>query len=200
MGKIFYVMGKSSSGKDTIFARLINREELGLRTIVGYTTRPMRQGEENGREYYFVDEEKLNRLKKLGKVIEQRAYNTVFGIWYYFTVDDEQIDLDNNSYIVIGTLESYRDVRDFYGMDKVVPIYVEVEDGERLIRAIERERRQELPKYEEICRRFLADSEDFSKEKIREAGIKKAYINTDIGKCTDEIAADIITENKKLYE
>ena len=44
MGKIYYLMGKSSSGKDTMFKRLIEDKELALKTIVGYTTRPMREG------------------------------------------------------------------------------------------------------------------------------------------------------------
>ena len=56
MGKIFYLMGKSSSGKDTMFKKLIEDKTLGLKTIVGYTTRPMREGECDGVEYFFVDE------------------------------------------------------------------------------------------------------------------------------------------------
>lgn len=48
MGKIFYIMGKSSSGKDTIYRRLLEDKELELRNIILYTTRPMRQG--NSRE------------------------------------------------------------------------------------------------------------------------------------------------------
>lgn len=53
MGKIFYIMGKSSSGKDTIYKRLLEDKGLDLCNIVLYTTRPMRQGEQPGREYYL---------------------------------------------------------------------------------------------------------------------------------------------------
>ncbi len=62
-------------------------------------------------------------------------------------------------------------MRNYYGESNVIPVYIEVEDGERLIRAIKGEKQQETPKYEELCRRFLADQEDFSEEKIREAEI-----------------------------
>ena len=93
MGKIFYIMGKSSSGKDTIFKRLT--QELNYKTIILYTTRPIRDGENNGTEYYFVDELALADLEKKGRVIEVRAYNTKCGIWKYFTADDGQIDLEN---------------------------------------------------------------------------------------------------------
>ena len=60
MGKIFYLMGKSSSGKDTIYKKLIQDPELKLKTIVLYTTRPIRAGEQEGMEYHFVTEEVMD--------------------------------------------------------------------------------------------------------------------------------------------
>ncbi|MCI5602185.1 MAG: guanylate kinase [Lachnospiraceae bacterium] len=192
MGRIFYVMGKSSAGKDTIYKMLVNDKELGLKTIVGYTTRPMREGEVNGREYFFVDEDELKKLEQAGKVIEKRGYNTVYGVWNYFTVDDENINLNENNYILIGTLESYRNVRDYYGNEVVVPIYIEVEDGVRLIRAINREMTQNTPKYEELCRRFLADAKDFAEDILDELDIKKRYNNENLNKCYEEIKGEIM--------
>ena len=165
MGYIYFVMGKSSSGKDTIYRKLMEDEEISFRTLVGYTTRPMRQGEENGKEYFFVSEDEMHRLADEGKVIESRCYHTVYGDWYYFTADDGQVNLESGDYLLIGTLESYVKVREYYGEDIVKPIYIEVEDGERLIRAINREKQQDTPKYEEMCRRFLADCKDFAEEK-----------------------------------
>ena len=94
MGKIFYVMGKSSSGKDTIFRELMKDETLGLQEIVLYTTRPIRAGEKDGVDYHFVDDEVLRRFQKEEKVIELRCYNTVMGVWKYFTVDDEHMELE----------------------------------------------------------------------------------------------------------
>ena len=91
MGKIFFILGKSSSGKDTIFQKIKENNELGLKTVVGYTTRPMRENEVDGEEYFFVDRDRLEELKNDDKVIESRDYNTVHGIWSYFTVDDGQI-------------------------------------------------------------------------------------------------------------
>ena len=58
-----------------------------------------------------------------------------------------------------------------------MPIYIEVEDGERLSRALNRERMQESPKYEELCRRFLDRCERFSEEKLKEAGITRRFVN-----------------------
>jgi len=191
MGKIFCLMGKSSTGKDTIYKELLQNEELSLKRIVPYTTRPIRVGETEGVEYHFTDEEGYQALDREGKIIEARAYNTVHGIWRYFTVADESVDLSTNSYCVIGTLEAYVQLRDYFGEAKVVPLLVEVDDGERLARALNRERSQSEPKYEEMCRRFLADAKDFTKEKIEQAGITKSFYNHFLPDCLEEIVTYI---------
>ena len=180
MGKIYCIMGKSSSGKDSIYKMLMQDEELSLKKVIPYTTRPMRAGEREGVEYFFCSEEQLAAFEEAGKVIELRAYQTVHGIWKYFTVNDHQIADVKQDYLLIGTLESYLKIRDYFGRERVVPIYVEVEDGERLMRAIERERMQGQPKYEEMCRRFLADSADFSEEKLKSAQIEIRFVNCDL--------------------
>lgn len=177
MGKIFYIMGKSASGKDKIYSELLQNEKLGLKELVLYTTRPIRHGEEDGKQYYFVDDKRLNQLRDEGKIIEERAYQTVHGIWTYFTADEGQIALEQANYIGIGTLESYGKMRQYFGPEKIVPVYVEVEDGIRLERALIREKKQEQPKYKEMCRRFLADCEDFSEENIAAEKIERRFFN-----------------------
>lgn len=191
MARIFIILGKSATGKDTIYKKLLEAGELGLRTAVMYTTRPIRLSEEEGVEYHFVDETELNKLMEQNKIIEHRAYETIHGIWHYFTVNDGQIKLDEADYLMLGTLESYEQIREYYGKDKVIPIYIEVEDGIRLTRALKREQKQEEPKYAEMCRRYLADEEDFSEENLRKCGITKRYQNNDINICIFEIIDDI---------
>ena len=191
MGKIFCVMGKSATGKDTIYQKLLHENELNLKRIIPYTTRPIREGEEEGREYHFCKEEDVQRFDTEGRIIELRAYDTIYGIWKYFTVDDGNIQLEKENYLLIGTLEAYTKIRDFFGKEKVVPIYIEVEDGDRLFRAISREKEQDVPKYEEMCRRFLADAKDFSEENLIKAGITKRYQNIELEKCIEEIMLGI---------
>ena len=187
MGKIFYIMGKSAAGKDHIYSLLAENEELHLKKMILYTTRPIREGEENGREYFFTGEETRNRFREEGRLIEERSYNTIHGIWTYYTADDGQVNLEKYDYIGIGTLESFVKLKEYYGEDMVIPIYIEVEDGERLSRALFRERQQSSPKYSEMCRRFLADAEDFYEQKIQEAGIIRRFENKDLKNCTEEI-------------
>lgn len=196
MGKIFFLSGKSSTGKDTIFALLLKHKELKLKTIVLYTTRPMRDGEENGREYFFVDDKSAALHEKDGSIIEMRVYNTVHGPWKYYTRNDNQIDLKSEeNYLVIGTIEAFEMYCKYYGKDNVVPIYIEIDDGERLQRALDRERHQENPQYREMCRRFIADDDDFSEKNLERNGIKRRFYNDDINRCINEIV-EFIMSNK----
>ena len=187
MPEIAFIMGKSASGKDKIYKNLIEDESLKLNTVILYTTRPMRAGETDGVEYFFVNDETAVKMQESGRIVELREYNTVYGVWKYFTADDGQIDLKNGNYLGIGTLESFQKMKCYYGKESVIPVYIEVEDGERLIRAIRREQEQETPKYKELCRRFLADEEDFSEEKIKEAEIQKRFVNDDLDLCVENI-------------
>lgn len=187
MGRIVYLMGKSSSGKDTIYKELLKSGDVRLHPIVPYTTRPIRAGEQDGVEYFFTDEEGYQTFVAQGKMIEQRAYHTFYGLWRYFTVDDGQISLESRDYVMIGTLEAYGKMKEYFGADKVLPVMIELDDGIRLQRALDRERGQEHPAYEELCRRFLADSEDFAPEKLCAAGITRFFYNDDLQRCIEEI-------------
>lgn len=190
MGKIYYVMGKSASGKDTIYNKLYESCPK-MKKVIIYTTRPKREDEKEGVEYHFVSEEKLMEFERANKLIEKRVYHTVHGSWSYATVDDGQIKLGHRNYLIIGTLESYLKILDYFGKDQVYPIYIQLDPGIRLQRALNRENMQSEPKYAEMCRRFLADEHDFSEEKLKEAEIEKRYINEDLHKCLEEIKADI---------
>ena len=187
--KIIYIVGKSSVGKDTIYQIL--KKKMNIKTYVMYTTRPIRTGEKNGIDYYYLKQEEMEKYINEfdSKVMEYRTYNTVYGPWTYATIIDKQFD-SNEDLLMEGTLESYNAVKKYFkNNDKieVVPIYIEVDDGIRLERALKREREQEKPKYEELCRRFLADSKDFSEDKIIKSGITKRFQNVDLDKCVKEI-------------
>lgn len=193
MGRIFYIMGKSASGKDTVFKRLLEKNVLNFQTVCLYTTRPIRIGETDGVEYFFADQATLKRFQEEDKLIEVRTYPTIHGDWSYFTADDGQIDLSKAeaNYLMVGTLESYEKMRQYYGTDRLVPIYLEVKDNIRLKRALEREEQQKIPRYKELCRRYLADEEDFKEENLRRCNIVNSYDNTKLEECLLEIEKDI---------
>ena len=66
--------------------------------------------------------------------------------------------------------------------------------NERLIRAIDREKQQKEPKYEEMCRRFLADASDFSEENLKKAGVSRRFQNRELVNTIQEIE-EYVSEN-----
>lgn len=191
-------MGKSASGKDTIYKKLLEDKRISLKTIVPYTTRPIRHEEKEGVEYHFVSRDKFEEMKENKLVIESRDYQTVHGVWSYFTAYDRQFSQENSkdNYLMINTLNGYEQIRDYFGKDNVVPLYIYVEDGIRLTRALKRERRQKIPKYAEMCRRYLADDADFSKDNLEKAGIDTFYDNESIERCMEQIVRCITVHSQ----
>ena len=196
MKNLFYIMGKSSSGKDTIYKRI--NEKIKTNNYVSYTTRPRRDGEINKIDYNFITIDDLKKLEKEGKVIESRKYNVInkFGkkdIWFYATINDNQW-LNDGIFLTIGTLESYQSFLKYLKDNNnfklnIFPIYIVIDEKTRLERALNREKTQVNPNYEEMKRRLEADNKDYSEIKLKEAFISDAqtFENYDIEKCTNKI-------------
>lgn len=146
---LYCLVGKSGAGKDTLFKRLEYKK------VVGYTTRKRREGEQEGVEYHFVSEKEMNEFKDKGLILEIREYDTVNGKLYYFTLDDEQL-VSNEPTFMICSPEQFKSIKE--RKSDVISILLEMDNGERLIRAIKREH---LKDYSEICRRYLSDEESF---------------------------------------
>ena len=191
MGKLFVFMGKSASGKDTLY-RLVMEKYRNLHPVIPYTTRPIRAGETEGAEYHFVTEEEMAKMQRRNQIVECRCYQTVKGPWYYFTAEDGQIDFEKGDFALISTLEGYEQIRNFYGGERVVPLYIEVEDMLRMERSLAREKQQEKPCVAEVCRRFLADEEDFSEENLQRLGITNRISNISLEHALDQISTIII--------
>ncbi len=132
MGRIYSIIGKSATGKDTVYREVMRTKELNLHKFVQYTTRPIRAGEENGVQYYFVSGDEQKALEKSGRIVELRAYHTVQGVWKDFTVDDGQIDLEHHDYLNLCTLESYSGIREYFGRENVIAPDIEVADDLRI--------------------------------------------------------------------
>lgn len=201
--KLIYIMGKSSSGKDTIYNIL--KQKMDVDTYVMYTTRPIREEEIDGVTYNFISNEEMEKYingEEHSKLIEYRTYKTIHGPWTYATIKDKQF-LTNKDMLMSGTLESYVKVRENFKDRqniKLLPIYIEVPDNIRLKRAIEREERQKEPKFVELCRRFIADSKDFSEENLKKVGISKRFKNLDLNNCINEILEYINIQTIEIYD
>lgn len=167
-GKLFILTGKSSTGKDTLLNQLVT-SGISIARLVPYTTRPKREGEEEGREYHFVES-----IKGIHGAIDVRTYHTMDGDWSY-AVAVSAADLEDGHKIVIGTLETVVRAREVLGNARVVPIYLEVSDRVRLSRAISREELSSKPNYYEVCRRFLDEKDTYSDDKLIMSGIMRKH-------------------------
>ncbi|MDD6102667.1 MAG: guanylate kinase [Clostridiales bacterium] len=194
MGKIFLVMGKSATGKDHIYREVLRKLGNSIKPVVGYTTRPMREGETHGVEYRFVTTDEMKAMTDRGIVIESRCYNTVMGPWHYFTCDDGQINPQKHNSILIVTPSAYEKLLAYFGGEYVRAVYIESPDADRILRSVKREQKQEYPNIKEVCRRYLADEEDFAEDYLNSLGITKRFINIDFDRCVEEVVEYIIKE------
>lgn len=148
--KILALFGKSGSGKDTIQKWMVSNVP-NTHGIVSCTTRPPREREVNGQDYYFLSEEEFFNKVKNYSMLEA----TFFRNWAYGT----QIESLKKNKINIGVfnIQGIDCLLDDKRLD-VLPLEIIAYDKERLLRCLNREKN---PDCEEICRRFLSDDKDF---------------------------------------
>lgn len=185
MYTLFCLAGKSGTGKDTLSGALLRAPGLNLRSLVLYTTRPRRPNEADGETYHFVTPDDLDALIARRGVVERRDYHTALGLWSYCTLPDDGPAASHR--LAVTTLPALEAYRAHFGADAVVPLYIKVPDGQRLLRSVEREALSARPCYTEVCRRYLADEEDFSPEKLKACGIGRPFVNTDLDACVKEL-------------
>lgn len=147
---IFVLLGKSGAGKSSL-AKAISKH-LNIREIVSTTSRPKREGEVDGKDYYYKSYEEMEEIAINDGFVEYTCYNN----WYY-GVEKSEIDNISGNCIVVVEPNGYKQFKNTYG-SRVIPIYIQTRDKERLLRSLHRE---ENPNCKEICRRLLADTEDF---------------------------------------
>lgn len=158
MGKIYVLLGQSSSGKTTIEQELL-KQVPKLKQLISTVTRPMRQGEAQNNPYHFVDDDTFKTLIHINDLLEYTYYNTNQGLWFYGTSKSvNKIDLTQNDYIKVINPQGLRSLLHKVKRDDVYVIYIETSDKTRLLRSLTRE---ENPDCKEICRRFTADAIDF---------------------------------------
>lgn len=190
--KIYFLVGQSCTGKDTIKSKLLSIMP-SLKNYVYCTTRPMRDGEVDGREYLFKSRKDYERDISSGLVIESRVYNFNGDtpVVYYSLAKE----IDEELYIVTGTPNMCHSYIEYYGSDIVKPIFIVVPDRERLMRAIKREDTNK-GNYKEVARRFYDEFNEYTKESILSlSGVE--YVNNDyLEDCIEDIRCIIEGINK----
>ena len=153
MNTIYFVMGKSSSGKDSISNELIRYS--GMKYLMPCTTRPMRRGESEGNPYHFIKESQVE-----DEMIAKAVYHREDGS-YYFVFMKQLLEIDSD-YLAVASPEQITELFKTYGKDfKLVVIEIITDEENRIIHAIEREEATDK-NYKEVCRRIRTDRQDFT--------------------------------------
>lgn len=153
--RVLALYGKSGSGKDTIKNYLLKTNS-NIAAIVPYTTRPPREGEKDGVDYYFISKEEFTNKILSGEIFNAKLFNK----WFYglagnsFKADKINIGVFNPNMVSSLIYSENFDT---------LPVLIEADDKTRLTRSLMREKN---PNCYEICRRFIADEEDFKDAKL----------------------------------
>ena len=146
------IYGPSGCGKDTIKRAILKKDKVLFNNIIGATTRPKREKEINGKDYYFMDNEEFAENVLNCNMIEATSFNG----WFYGTLRTSLIL--NKINIGIFNMEALQTLLEDYEELNILPVWISVNDKERLIRTLNREKN---PNCTEICRRFIADYNDY---------------------------------------
>lgn len=148
---ILAIMGKSGAGKDTLQKRICKDFKF-VNPIISCTTRPKRDYEQEGVDYYYLTEEQFFKKINNNEMLEY----TVFRDWFYGT---DILSLQDGINVGVYNPEGFQNLLAKQSDNlQVFGIYLEVDDKIRMLRSLNRE---EHPDVEEVCRRFFADKEDF---------------------------------------
>ena len=163
--KIFALLGYSSVGKDTILKQVLKDMD-DVKPIISTTTRPMRKGETEGVEYYFIDD--VEFFRRGTDFVEQRIYHTKVkengveknATWRYGI---ERMELEKDDYlIVIVDSVGYKELKNYVGNNKIVPIFISAPQEELKARALARGDLEA-----EVDRRLKDDYERFMDFRVR---------------------------------
>lgn len=137
--KIYALLGFSGSGKDTTMRTILERHD-DLQNVVSWTTRPMRQGEQHGREYYFTNSNEFNSMYENGEFIEIREYFVANGdTWYYgFTTSELDEKLSRGNVVMIIDLDGFKEMKEIY-KDKCIGVFLKVDLDTLIQRILNRE-------------------------------------------------------------
>lgn len=183
MNKIVVLLGKTASGKNTIFERII--KDFDIKPIVSYTTRPIRVDKEiQGIDYNFVSDEEFKKGLMNNEFLEFRSYNTFESeketIWYYGT-HKSSIDFTKGSYIHIVDKDGLMQLLDIYGKEKIFSIYIDADLNDIITRSLKRDDTN----IHELVRRIIDDQ---AQHKHSSFFCDRTVKNEDITQCYNTVA------------
>lgn len=195
---ITILTGKSSSGKDTLLNELVRRET--FKPIISTTSRPMRDGETEGKEYYFVSKEEFIKKMEENKFLEYRSYDTlVEGVpdtWYYGSPKLSIDEIARSEYITVLDFEGTEKYINTYGPENCFIVYLEIDDKTRKERAMKRGSFDET----KWNRRLKDDAVKFSEEKINSLVNLRLINDFSISDLANKLDEKLVLYELDIYE
>lgn len=172
---IFIIMGKSGAGKTSLSYEV--SKLLNIPIVVSSTSRPIREREQVGVDYYYKTKEEMLEISKNDGFIEYVEYNGCL-----YGVEKAEIEKMESNCLVVVEPNGFEQFKEYFG-HRVIPIYIDTPDKLRLLRSLHREHN---PNCYEICRRLIADIEKFSKIEA-DMSIKKIDNSKDINLSVEDL-------------
>lgn len=152
---IFCILGESGSGKDTLVEYTLKEFKLDLKPVLSYTDRPIRQGEQNGKEHIFLNKEEMTEFLNSNKK-DIAAYTQIGETGYRYCAMTSVIDRSDIYIIDPNGLKEFKErTGDRYN---IVSIYIDCPLQERRKRT--EKRGDGVAKFEA---RVAAESNQFAK-------------------------------------
>jgi guanylate kinase len=173
--KLFVVTGPSGAGKGTLIQRLLERRS-DLELAVSATTRARREGEGEGREYYFLSEEEFLERAERDEFLEHVVY--VSGRYGTLRSEIERIFNEGRSCVLELETKGARTVRD--AVPGAVTIFITVpsfDELERRLRARATETSGVIEERLEVARGQLEEAGDFD----------YVIVNDELDRAVDEL-------------
>lgn len=149
---IIVLVGKTASGKTTVANELCKNH--GYKRIITYTTRPMRENEEQDVDYHFISDEQFNEMVENNEFTEYKRYDTAHGVWSYGSVITSEQELSDDCYVIILTPQGLRDLSK--KMLRYIAFYLNVRFESQLERLKKRGDEEQ-----QIIKRLINDAKDF---------------------------------------
>lgn len=175
MGKIVLLLGPRLAGQEILKTRLIKEKHYNFHEIKKsiYSEKKI---DEIG--CHVVNQIQLSELIKCKQVVDVEENIVKRGLVIRF-VNSKDIDLENNNYLDVNTLNGLDKYIKYYGKDLIVPIFIRRDRGTRLQSLLNLEREELNPDFAKMCQEYLDDTAEFSEENIAKRNIIDIVDNND---------------------
>jgi guanylate kinase len=111
------ISGSSGVGKSETAKRLLNYQDLNIKELIGFTTRPPRPGEVEGKDYYFISKEEFLKKVANNQVFAHAEYNDNH---YGTPLNGVKKGLLTKNILQVATVEVFQKLKATWSESKII--------------------------------------------------------------------------------